>query len=1254
MDNIKSTESINVVINSLNMFLKSPLEHINLIKTYFDILYAATQDLINYLPQNQKTIYLEYFKNFDTIFNTKYHYYYKECVEQIVKPSYSSDIIKKLKLVIKLGIIYNELLLLNNSKNVRVDLPEKKIKLAREDNETNYGHNNLIWKGDISFPKTKLVGGADTPNYSYGYSYNETNDIFEKPFDKKVVVDKAVSDKKLLPVSNQKEYLEIYRYGLNSFNKPNDLDGPTLSISLFMPNSVLYKTNDQGKLDYSSWTIRYYQNQIMLCVVFNYYFPNGNYRNYFDHYMLEQFKKIDGNDDSLKITKQSTNFNYTDFETSKGEYVADILNQFYTELQKYENYPFSNGLERFIHSFDLASRCYNNNGKLEIRPKTGDFFVYKYKGPFIEKANTPEEGHITNGYIGQLIRYISLRQDKYKWNNEIVKIPIHLVWRDAHTNCIGYNDYLWINELNKYANDYKELYFLPNSLGYIPDWHDIVHCSSNDKYYKRSIVAGIVQVINTKMYSNDEIYLNSIGLAFIVDNKNELPISEHRLKGMHYANNKALLNYDYGIDEYVLSNFFIIDYIKQRTIIFNNKRSWELFVFDRKEKYYYYMNNAIMFILNFLLKEHRIQNETSIKYIMKEIEYLRHSPNLGNEIGLLLSFIPNKYQVDWAMFNNFDLKNITDKVINIKKTISDYHKGDQNIIKKLDNITRDNLEYFGLNCKTNATNMIILDWCQYPYLEKDNISKNTCPPANFLSGYYDEIPPSLDIGILRQPYDLKFSLSALENNILKIRLDKSDYKLKTYSDKLKLYIQNKGQNINPVLQYIILKYGKTNYVDNTEGEMIAEKTLLLNIKDVFTPLIWKALNYSNYDIPPEWYIVKFTRNDDYRRFNEIVKLLSNLDGWAEYAITVLSEDNDNYNMADNNFDSKIVKQKSELYKSRSLTKDQLKEYKMDSYDKDYKDLSKYTQLYKLNELTLLNIIKKLNIDSKNVNLEMLDFISNATIHPCFHAITWYMLKYITELLGKNNNFMMMDSGNGMAFMEYNIIEYPWDDDIDIGFLTDDKYNDIKKLIKTVTDYGFDVYYYTRDPNQTLWYKDLVVKSHKDFDLNKVSQETIWFFKIALPNNRYKPLKKKYNIPSYYFSEEYDVTPWIDVFPITKINNKYMTRWYKELNTFGDGFNITKITSFGPVSIHVPTNLENATDKYKTRDFYNKKDKIYNHISKSKMELTYNSDESKIIKEYIKDHNNKILSYVYYFGSLFYYENKYLKYKKKYLELKNNK
>ena len=718
-------------------------------------------------------------------------------------------------------------------------------------------------------------------------------------------------------------------------------------------SNTIRKEIEKGSIrTQDEWIIKYFVNQIKLCLVFNYYFPYGNYRNYFDFYMLETIKFT-----RINFFSYIKQFSYNDFENDQGILVNAFLNKFVDLIQEYKDVEFNNNVECFIFIFNLACKCYDNNDELEIREKTGDFFVYKFSGPFIENEGTEMEGHITNGYIGQFIRYISLKQSSYFYKGQYINKPYHFVWRDAHTNCIAYNDYLWISELNNRYNN-EIIYFLPISIGYERMWHENVKCDVNDLSYKRTAIAGVVQMINPNFSQDDNLYLKTIGLPFIINVK-QLPLKEAR------RDNDKYLHYKYGIDEYILSSLFIEDEIKKYSIYFNYKMEDEIFNFSKykysnEKNYFYYLITAQVLILNIL----KIVDKPKIIDVIKKIEELRESKDIKNTaLGFLLSMIPNKYHIGDILFSySIPIPSIYDEPgyheFSIYTTTLDlddinkiYTNNNTKMIEKLKNINSidfnfETLKYFGINCTDNLIINSVLEWCQHAYIKKLTPNTIDCTSANYYSGFYNEKPPSLDIGILRQPSDLIHAVNALYNNNLKLKLNKSDYKLNVKTKNLITDIEfNKDNynNIKPLLQIIIFNFsdGEKSFAVETIA-IAAFKNLinqnqdsdkLKNLKSqLWSSLIWKALNYSGYDIPSEWFNIHLDDNEKYYQFNEYVKKLSKIQGWAEYALEVLIKDKEFYKDAiKEDFMSKNVKTISKKYFD-SYKRTNFNKYKMDTHD----------------------------------------------------------------------------------------------------------------------------------------------------------------------------------------------------------------------------------------------------------------------------------------------------------------------------------
>jgi hypothetical protein len=253
---------------------------------------------------------------------------------------------------------------------------------------------------------------------------------------------------------------------------------------------------------------------------------------------------------------------------------------------------------------------------------------------------------------------------------------------------------------------------------------------------------------------------------------------------------------------------------------------------------------------------------------------------------------------------------------NVDEITKNYAQNNPEIIEKLKNINFENLNYFGFKCTDNVIINTTLEWCQSAYIQNLAPDNMYCTPANYYSGFYDETPPSLDIGILRQPSDLIHAVNALYNNNLKLKLNKSDYKLNVKTTNLITDIKDNKDNYNnikPELQNAIFNFnfsdGKKIFTVESIA-IVAFKNLinqkqnyekLKNLKSrLWSSLIWKALNYSGYDIPSEWFYIHLDDNEKYHQFNYYVKKLSKIKGWAEYALEVLIKDKDSYRRTDFN------------------------------------------------------------------------------------------------------------------------------------------------------------------------------------------------------------------------------------------------------------------------------------------------------------------------------------------------------------------
>ena len=697
-------------------------------------------------------------------------------------------------------------------------------KLYKETNETNYGHQNLIWEDtsgkpfDFKLPTGSGVSGS-YGNY-YGYQTGGTKDQFKHEY-----IAELYTKGLLKRVENQKEYFELSRYVMYNNNviplQNTYVDEPTLSISLFAPPKVIY--NKQ----LTDWSNKYFGNQIRLLLTFKRQFPNGNIRIYFDKYLCDGLEN--GTDTKIELLRNHLKNN--EFELAYKPIIEEYFDQFFNISTQLNQIQFESPLHKFLAYYDLAGKSYYDEITKRIAFNNNhipEFFVYKFKGPFVEKLSITDKGiyiedkngqfecHQTDGFIGQLVRYISSCQQDYIYNNNKIKRARHLIFRDGHSNSIGLNDSQWIRELNRVCKIHKKDIILNHASNYYSNaWHDIAKCG--DETYRIAPIAGQPQFCNytdNSKFIEDEQLVKTIGMAFIISKQyNNLPLLEilRKIPFEHYDDkhpdvvNKREKMYRYGIDEYILTSYYGIDEIKQKTI-YNHNMWIAAFVFWIKGFYYKQLDKHLLnpifvafnVILYYLIYSGKIKSTATDWYqIFREIESLRIKADLENnqvfdsfmkemglenlskadqiqKFGLFISIIPNKYHLTETVYNVDGV--VLGDLLNIKspelvfKDLTDTSYTDE-FAKKFfkDVFTKSTL--YNIHCSSISL-AFPLDWCTKPYLFRKNeeMDKQNCPTEYYATGFYDVEMPKDKI-ILRTPKDL----DAIINVIGKLTIQDTKY-----------------------------------------------------------------------------------------------------------------------------------------------------------------------------------------------------------------------------------------------------------------------------------------------------------------------------------------------------------------------------------------------------------------------------------------------------------------------------------------------
>ena len=646
---------------------------------------------------------------------------------------------------------------------------ETPINIIIEENDSNFGHVNLVAKGSHL---------SDRNNHVYNV-FNENDSLLPLlKLDTLAITDNLTQDiNNIQPLNN---YFKLYRYSLWYPENPVSTKHPSLSLSLFKPNLDSWDRY---------WAARYFASQLKMMMVFNYYFPKGSVRAYLCYYMMNYLKTYTAKDLDVGSLVEEPHCQFED-----KQFNTNMLFQRFDEFMANNSKTFANAYEKFMYYYTIASKIYNDTDSdyVIMNNKGGDFYIYKFEGDFTEKVRTYTT-HISDGFIGQMMRYICLRQKDYDYNGSIIKRNKHYVFRDGHQNQTGPNDAENIKYFNKYVSQSKGKIFnmIPCDNYYRAPWHQFVSCPANPQTYQvRSAIAGVVQMANfknTPYWLTDELYYKTIGLAFLVNDDGRVAIKIHRPL-QDKGNNVVLKEFQYGIEEYLFNTLFFLDYYRNLNIYYQDRFLWDVFRFNDSNIGNWVENwkpiLKIQIILFLYLYKNNLLNTTFNAFdFFHAVENLRWNPPKNqNEkywLGFMLSVYPTKYFIQQTIFNKgFEARNggyippeyesiNKDFVYNMLSQWKDFHVYNTDMDKwvwKTNGFLgaptgnpKDFLEFVTRNSPIINSNV---EWCVDPYL---NIT-NMYPVSTFFSGFYKDKPGSLKYGIFRQPSEIYDVIKALEKS----------------------------------------------------------------------------------------------------------------------------------------------------------------------------------------------------------------------------------------------------------------------------------------------------------------------------------------------------------------------------------------------------------------------------------------------------------------------------------------------------------
>ena len=676
-----------------------------------------------------------------------------------------------------------------------------------EDRQTNkYGYKDIIWQG-ICFPlrdenykkdvEKDIVYGQYDKYLPSALNTSQNHEVTEKihtkkEYDKEFNIDKRnkiIEKYYNLNVlkSTDDELFNLYRVGISysesvlptKLAPPISTDNPVLAVSIF-------KANISNTIE-TDWITKYLIPGLTQLIAYNCYFADGGIIVFIDYHTLENFKSLPQETltiGSLADSYPSIYYENEDKENDVNKSLARF-DEFIKDQQDKAPNPivFGNAYEKFIYYYYYASKIYNSTDSDEViinTNKAADLFVYHFDGIFTEINKCGFPCHITNGYIGQLIRYICLRQQNYEYtDNETTTTTTtttttkitrnkHYIWRDSHSNQTALNDALMIRSLNSSskASTQKKYNLMPKNYKYSTDWHSYALCpADNTKYYRRTAIAGHVQMTNfteDSMWLNDLDYLKFIGVAFIINSSSkEIPLKLNRPYQRQFATG-IVFDFQYGLEEYLFINLYVMDIFKKYNIYYNDKFDYHLNLLHIEPNFITHEKKALWLLYIYL--RDKLPEEFTMKDIITEIEKLRNDPpevsNIRKWLSYLLAIYPTKYFIKSVIFSQ-SLYERTKKGESQEADIYEYKYKKTELNKQIETFTEEIykkcieeytwelLNGIKLNCNTPIITSGI-EWCTGPYMEE--ITK--CPPENFFSGFYADSPASIDYGVFRNPEEL--------------------------------------------------------------------------------------------------------------------------------------------------------------------------------------------------------------------------------------------------------------------------------------------------------------------------------------------------------------------------------------------------------------------------------------------------------------------------------------------------------------------
>lgn len=303
------------------------------------------------------------------------------------------------------------------------------------------------------------------------------------------------------------------------------------------------------------------------------------------------------------------------------------------------------------------------------------------------------------------------------------------------------------------------------------------------------------------------------------------------------------------------------------------------------------------------------------------------------------------------------------------------------------------------------------------------------------------------------------------------------------------------------------------------------------------------------------------------------------------------------------------------------------------------------------ERILQKTLKETVLNVKEINVDLLRTILDSSYNPVFTGTLWKLLKYVDENIKHADHLFWIPSGNTIGYLKYNG-HIPWDDDIDIGFKIINNYDIYVSFLIECIKKGLIVNLHIKkvDNNNLNWYEnDTVVNlifdhvanpswnfmKESDFrNLLKSTPNKFHFASVTLHEFHWKKICTKLDFTgAYMWNSKSIVTPWIDVIPFIKKDNKYVPQVTDNKNPTPDISLEMEHHRFLCVPGRYPNNLLSAilSQYNEGRTFINflHWDTIYSHVKNNKVIIDYNKEPElhKFVRAYVIKYNEALLYYM---------------------------